>query len=58
MIEKQLKASIKKRPKKDDDDKSLNAIERAIEVNSTESEDETGLGNLTLSSDSESDVSV
>jgi hypothetical protein len=55
VIEKQLKASIKKRPKKDDDDKSLNALDHAIEINDPESEDETGLGNLTLSSDSDSE---
>ena len=53
VIEKQLKASIKKRPKKDDDDKSLNAID----ITNVESEDETGLGKLTLSSDSDSDTS-
>jgi hypothetical protein len=49
-IEKQLKASIKKRPKKDDDDKSLNAID----ISQYESEDETGFAKLTLSSDNES----
>jgi hypothetical protein len=53
VIEKQLKASIKKRPKKDDDDKSLNAID----ITNVESEDETGLGKLTLSSDSDSESS-
>jgi hypothetical protein len=53
VIEKQLKASIKKRPKKDDDDKSLNAID----ITHVESEDETGLDKLTLSSDSESESS-
>ena len=59
IIDKQLKkASVKKRPQKDgDDDKSLNALDQVIEIKEPESEDETGLGNLTLSSDSDSDAS-
>jgi hypothetical protein len=50
VVEKQLKESIKKRPKKDDDDKSLNAID----ITQYETEDETGFAKLSLSSDNES----
>jgi hypothetical protein len=50
VVEKQLKEGMKKRPKKDDDDKSLNAID----ITQYETEDETGLARLSISSDNES----
>jgi hypothetical protein len=53
-VEKQLKASLKKRPKKDDDANSLNAID----ICHLESDDETGLDKLTIASDNESEASA